>query len=429
MPKIQYYSGPTWGWQPFYTLGDIQFQCSPAIATSINVKGVNDYGELRSDPSDPMTASDWSRLHWWKYVTQPPDHGICGSTITYVGLVGEGSLPEYLNEDYSWYCMTLDGTPPEPPCDDIQATHYQIRLEYEGVASFSDATENTYQLMPIQPLPVDNSYQVAMDSNRPYYYLRIRFCDASGNIKPYTGSFGVTGASDNAGINMFVQTGSLTNSGSWLSGRIQSFANTDGWYQHSYKIDYLDSSAVIKDPDCAEDPLPLPEDPQPIPPTELPLPEFPPEIEPEDPVEPETPTTPLPPSPPAPEAGCECQEYIAESIQDLTRVLSLELGKLRTDLVKSINALNVQLVSIDETNNKVLKWSIDTLYPELQKLVRAMYTIPGIKPEMSISQVLDQINDNVNEFVVQYEPVNIENEYRTVSHRIIDDLDSTLSKL
>ena len=37
--------------------------------------------------------------------------------------------------------------------------------------------------------------------------------------------------------------------------------------------------------------------------------------------------------------------------------------------------------------------------------------------------------DYVKDFVEQYEPVNIENEYRTQSHRVIDNLDEVVNKL
>lgn len=212
--------------------------------------------------------------------------------------------------------------------------------------------------------------------------------------------------------------------------------------------------AVTPDPDegytaeeldgfIAEQPIVYPSEPKPPLPPDQPAP--PDGIDPPDEIDEPLPHEPVtgggggtPPQPP--ESGCECEIYLADKIYaglldirkgfvDHANVLDIRLRD-STDLILQRllsfeTRFNLQMDLLNSQLYQLIAWAINTLYPEV-KLTRE--ALEDIKSAL----ILDNgktIAEILQEFVENYEPVSIENEYRVASHRVIENLDAEMNRL
>lgn len=208
--------------------------------------------------------------------------------------------------------------------------------------------------------------------------------------------------------------------------------------------------------DCADD-LVEPEEPVAPEPPIIEEPETPVEPEPEDPIDKEEhegePEEPVKPDKPVEPENCDCENYIANSVQvgsdqifDMLGSLKDSIDRLSNNLTKDVdrvalsinqaaNVNNVALAAINSNLYNLLMFLSEKLYTEFVQF-RVDFESFGKHDEKWISEYLKNISDDFKlfkdkfqEFADSYEPVQIENEYRVQSHRIIDDFDSTVAKL
>ena len=183
------------------------------------------------------------------------------------------------------------------PCDEQQATHFQIRAEFEELVTLPDGSQTMYLLSSVYPIGSGVSNQIIQlaECNGVWYYPRIRFCDASGVIKPYTGALAIYGYCNPDGSTaLWVNNFNAVEQSHLLGQRAQMdlhFASPLSVPR--ILVEFIEPSAVILEADCSSV---TPEDPPDIEPVEPDDPEEPDEpIEPDEPDEPDEPGKPTPP--------------------------------------------------------------------------------------------------------------------------------------
>lgn len=224
--------------------------------------------------------------------------------------------------------------------------------------------------------------------------------------------------------------------------------------------------------DCADD-LPEPEEPVKPEPPEGGEPETPPEPEEEDPIDKEEhegeEEKPVKPDKPDEPQNCDCENYIANSVQvgsdqifDMLGSLKDSIDRLSNNLTKDIDRVSLSINQAANLNNLALSAINTNLYNLLMFLSDKMYKEFvefrkdfknfGFYDETWISEILHQalihpspddppskgsveyfkklsedfkvFREKFQEFSDSYEPVQIENEYRVQSRRtenIIED--------
>jgi len=326
-------------------------------------------------------------------------------------------------------------------CDNQAATHFRLREEYSELASIAGALV-PYQLSALNPLPVTSPLEVSLENhNQLRSWWRVLFCDSNGNPAPYDGEFQI-----NANNNYQVGTGGNVPSGNMLFGPWDNVPDIGGggnMYISKVIVEYADESSPITEPDCSgitpeapdEPTPPIPETPPVEPPPEEPpeIEEYPPPDEPSPPApwpEPwEPPYTPpekpLPPS--EPETGCECEIYLGSILLQI-------VDSIYDSIWSAYDRLNTvfQFASgMFGSFQGICGAFLNLIYQSVMYIVNS-YQIEQVRNREKISEVVDELktfNAKFAEFADNYEPVQIENEYRTQSHRVIDNLDSTLNKL
>jgi len=388
---------------------------------------------FRNSPTNPVSDEILSRVTFYKGVRKAPAYSYCNDQLENLQYLG--TIPLSVPKDATPLTVITFVTDGVPPCIQTRTSDSFCSLITSN-AYDSPEFQSEKKGFDFSVSEIDLKYNIGINGFLEYLRFTCPTGFTSGSITAFKiltnllgqtfpvmiGSVGVQDKQTYVNLNLGKN---VANSGGFMS-----------TFTGQIKLQ-LNFGAVPDD--CADDIPTPPEDqtfieelPVPLPENYPPLPEYPVEplepLPPYEPVEPEVPTVPTVPTPPAPELNCECFAYVAESIQDLTRVLALEMGKLRVDLVKTINLLGSEVDELSQSQRLMQQWFSTILFEQFQRLVSAQYqTLEGT--EKSFSEILQEINQNAKDFVTEYEPVNIENEYRTVSHRIIDDLDSTLNKL
>lgn len=328
------------------------------------------------------------------------------------------------------------------PCDQQQATHFQIRFEYSELATDSGGSQSMFHLSSV--IPIAGSEELVIQGtevNQAKYYPRIRFCNSLGSIRPYTGTFSFYGfCTPDKAWTLFPCNGNLTEESTFIGVESQTDAvSNNPWFMPRVLINHMDASLPIYETECSE-----------VVPKEIPEiePVFPVEpTEPEEPTEPDEPTEPTEPTKPTepdePETGCECEIYIGEQIARAANILYDGLILLKREMSVGFREIVVELYEARKLNYQlsmflqnqqyqVLISQHQRLYEILQVLQKGM-----IKGEDGLIDIVktglvegdNGLVDYVKDFVDQYEPVTIENEYRTQSHRVIDNLDEVVNKL
>lgn len=219
------------------------------------------------------------------------------------------------------------------PCDEQQATHFQIRAEFEELVTLPDGSQTMYLLSSVYPIGSGVSNQIIQlaECNGVWYYPRIRFCDASGVIKPYTGALAFYGYCNPDGSTaLWVNNFNAVEQSHFLGQRAQMdlhFASPLSVPR--ILVEFIEPSAVILEPDCSSV---TPEDPPDIEPVEPDDPEEPDEpTEPDEPIEPDEPDKPTPP-PQLQDGLCPCEEYIGLQIKRAADILYDGLILLKREL-------------------------------------------------------------------------------------------------
>jgi len=336
-------------------------------------------------------------------------------------------------------------------CENQAATHFRLREEYSELASITGELVS-YQLSALYPLPVASPLEISLENhNQLRSWWRVLFCDSVGNPAPYDGEFQI-----NANNNYQVGTGGNVPSGNMLFGPWDNqpdIAGGGNMYISKVFVEFADESLPIVEPVCSgitpESPVeptpPIPETPPVEPPPEEPpeIEEYPPPDEPSPPApwpEPwEPPYTPpekpLPPS--EPETGCECEIYLGSVLGQIVAAIYDAIWAAYDRLNTVFQFASGMFGSFQDFCGAFL----NLIYQSVMYIVNS-YQIEQVRNREKISEVVDELkkisevvdelktfNAKFAEFADNYEPVQIENEYRTQSHRVIDNLDSTLNKL
>lgn len=347
-------------------------------------------------------------------------------------------------------------------CEEEQADYFRFRVEFDRETAVPDLGGNVSKI-DIAPRSIAsmNSSTVIETSSYSNLSCLVRAipCDASGNPKPYNGnaSFKCNAQSNtNQGL---IEYSSGVESGWKHTGMINSSADGITGYQYTrIEVNGIEESAAVYEEGCggyvAEEPeqIPVtgeppiipppvePEEPEVLPPPSEPSPpdDWPQPWEPPytPPINPIPPTQPL--SPEEPTTGCDCEIYLAQYIGSrlvwlVTAVLNVKdtLYNFTLSAYDIINALIQFLSSVYSNFSLFLVEFLRLIYQTALHFV-TVYQNEQFKNREKIAEVVDELktfNTKFAEFADNYEPVQIENEYRTQSHRIIDNLDSTLNKL
>lgn len=347
-------------------------------------------------------------------------------------------------------------------CEEEQATHFRFRVEFDRETAVPDLGGNVSKIeIPPRSIATMNSSTIIETASYSNLICLVRAipCDASGNPKPYNGnaSFKCNAQSNtNQGLIEYV---SGVESGWKHTGMINSSADGITGYQYTrIEVYGIEESALVYEEGCggyvAEEPIqipitggppiiPPPQEPvepevlpppsEPLPPDDWPEPWEPPYTPPINPV---PPTQPI--SPEEPSAGCECEIYLAQYIGSrlvwlVTAVLNVKdtLYNFTLASYDIINSFIQFLSSVYSNFSLFLVEFLELIYQTALHFV-TVYQNEQFKNRAKIDEVIDELktfNTKFAEFSDNYEPVQIENEYRTQSHRIIDNLDSTLNKL
>ena len=140
------------------------------------------------------------------------------------------------------------------PCEEQQATHFQIRFEYTELATDSSGSQSMYHLSSIIPIAGAEELIIqGTEINQPTYFPRIRFCDSEGNIKPYTGTLSFHGFSTpDKAWTFSVANGNLTEASTFIGVESQTDAvSNNPWFIPRVLINHIDESAVIYEADCS----------------------------------------------------------------------------------------------------------------------------------------------------------------------------------
>lgn len=136
-------------------------------------------------------------------------------------------------------------------CEEVQATHFQVRWEFPTLTTNSDGDSFMYLLSAVTSIASANSGLVLLSPsfNNNKVYARIRFCDSSGAIALYKGSgyFCPVG-----GLNGLYPTNLPSSEiSSYLSSEVDAEANlATGTFQASTYVN-IGASDVIYEPDCS----------------------------------------------------------------------------------------------------------------------------------------------------------------------------------
>lgn len=162
------------------------------------------------------------------------------------------------------------------------------------------------------------------------------------------------------------------------------------------------------------------------------------------------------PSPP--DTGCECEKYLADALYynfdslgnrliDLTNSLDARLSEQNSLIHSLLSDQNrILFEQLSESNRLSYELSLflaRKLYPQILSVVSSLESIRDdikkglIEGDDGLIDIVKTglqegdkgLVDFVKDFTEQYEPVTIENEYRTQSHRVIDNLDEVVNKL
>jgi len=277
--------------------------------------------------------------------------------------------------------------------------------------------------------------------------LRIRFCDASGNLQKFSGNISglnsVNGDGEEDQNSQVFVTPDLVDSTSviLLHNAIASGADFVGGegYKFNLVIGGLTSELVEEhspegeiEPEILPEPvLPLPDDivePEPVVP----------------PVEPSAPFPPIIPLPPEqPQTGCECEIY---SSQLISRAIDSLSAYLRNDMYALDQRLKwlgdylpllfetLTKVSVDATNaqikmSKYLAERDAMLFDRFEILFKRALMSDATEQAKGLTQSFREslIDSDGIGFADKFQPVVIENEFRTQSHRLVDDIDTTIN--
>ena len=346
------------------------------------------------------------------------------------------------------------------PCDEQQATHFQVRFEYEELVTTSDAKQVMATLSSIYPI-ADSEGQIiqGQETSGLWYYPRIRFCNSEGEPRPYTGALAFYGYCNPDGSSALYSNNSSLTEKSWVIGQkaITDHVAANPWSVPRLLIEFIEQSRIVYEVSCSGvDPEEFP----PIDPVEPTEPEEPLPPDPGDP--PEEIDGPLPPDPvdgtgggeppPEPQEGlCDCEKYLAKMIlagtQQIRNAIVEHGNQLDARLADGHSVLYDRITSLErvlyqqhsETNRLLYELSMYLFQPFHAEVVTIRKTLQK-SLESGDDGLIDIVKsglvegeegliDYVKEFVDNYEPVTIENEYRTQSHRVIDNLDEVVNKL
>lgn len=347
------------------------------------------------------------------------------------------------------------------PCEQQEATHFQVRFEYEELVTTSEANQVMATLSSIYPISgSDGRIIQGQESSGLWYYPRIRFCNSDGEARPYTGSLAFYGFCNPDGSTALYSNnlGDLHET-SWVVGQK---ARTDSvssnpWSVPRVLIEFIEPSEVIYETGCSGV---LPEEFPPIEPVEPSEPEEPLPPDPGDP--PDEIEEPLPPDPidgtgggeppTEPQEGlCDCEKYLAKMVlagtQQIRNAIVEHGNQLDARLADGHAVLYERMTSLErvlyqqhrETNRLLYELSMFLFQPFYSEVVQVRKTLQkalesgddGLIDIIKKGLVEDDkgLVDYAKDFVEQYEPVTIENEYRTQSHRVVDNLDSIMKNL
>lgn len=312
-------------------------------------------------------------------------------------------------------------------CEPQQATHFQVRWEFEELHQDQDGNQVMFVISDLKNISnlVGNDIITSppfVGGSKPWAYPRIRFCKSSGEAAPYSGSVSIAGyCNPDGSMAMFVKSwpaSGVETPVSWLLGDYSEvdLISDNPLAVARLLIEWMDSSETILESACSGVGVSEPPD---IPPVEPEPPEEP--VEPDDPEETdpevliEEPVEPI-----EPENTCECEVYLAKKIAKAI----IQLSNSVITLGNKIDARFEEQIKISKQTAEYLK---DTFQPIFEKLQVDVSDIE--KYQKDLSEDIEFLKESVADFVEQYEPVQIENEYRTQSHRIIDNLDSTIAGL
>lgn len=317
------------------------------------------------------------------------------------------------------------------PCDEQQATHFQIRFEYSELATDASSSQSMYHLSSIIPIASAEGLVIeGTEINQSSYFPRIRFCDVSGAIKPYTGTLSFYGfCTPDKSVCLYPSNGNLTDASTFLGSESSTDAVTHNpWFIPRILINHMDASAVIYEPDCSSVTPQEPPDIEPVIPTPPEEPEEPVEP-PEEPVEPPEPLPPTPP--PQPQEGlCPCEEYIglqikraADILYDGLILLKRELSVIGREIVVELWEARKQQYQLSmflqNQQYQVLQAQHQRLYEMKQELVDIKTAVEKglVKDETGlIDCFVDETGKTINSAVQDIEPVWIENEFNVKSH-------------
>lgn len=155
------------------------------------------------------------------------------------------------------------------PCEEQQATHFQIRAEFEELVTLPDGSKTMYLQSSVYPIGSGVSQQIIQlsECNGVWYYPRIRFCDSAGKIKPYTGALSFYGYCNPDGSSaMWVNNFNVTEQSHLLGQKAQMdlHAASPLSIPRIY-VEFIDQSSVIYEEDCSSV---IPVEPPDIPPVE-----------------------------------------------------------------------------------------------------------------------------------------------------------------
>jgi len=347
-------------------------------------------------------------------------------------------------------------------CESIQATHYQIRWEFDRIVALdSDGNSGNYHLSQIFPIPsggVDDVVHRFAGFLAPYVSSRIRFCDANGAIKPYRGSGYIAHVLNADGSGALMGNTSFSASSpdvlyTAVTPLTQSLADGVGTTSVNTLVSFSASDEVLSD-DCETIEPPGDEDDE----VELPEGEDPPDGE--DPPERKDGEKGKRKDDPDPVETCECYDIINQRLTDINNNIAIlndnileqmqvhndTFAILITKMQEWTRYLSGQWREImfeknkyDDLRQKRLKQFLtsgsgEKIADSVQRATDALYVSDSdsVHDGDSIADLHDSVfhssinsDFSITDAIENIEPVHIENEYRTQSHRVIDNFDST----
>lgn len=323
------------------------------------------------------------------------------------------------------------------PCDEQQATHFQIRAEFEELVTLPDGSQTMYLLSSVYPIGSGVSNQIIQlaECNGVWYYPRIRFCNAAGVIKPYTGALSFYGYCNPDGSTaMWVNNFNVTEQSHLLGQKAQMdlhFATPLSIPR--ILVEFIEPSAVIYETDCSSV---TPVDPPEIEPKEPDDDEID-DIEDDDPIdkidddeEDDEPTKPQ-------DGLCVCEEYIGKQIARLSNAVTSAANLIKNQIWVGFDGLHTKLhqqiqydrelqLFIQNQQKQILENQHQRLLEIRQSLDSLGSVVFDIKTAVEkglvkddtglIDAFIDETGKTINSAVQDIEPVWIENEFNVKSH-------------